>query len=69
MSANRTLFCSLCGDRLVRFERIPGKPEVACLSCRACGDMREVEERSAGLMTGELNADQVSEIRRQMPKL
>ena len=66
MGTNRALFCSRCGAPLVRFERIRGKPEVACLNCLACGDLVEVEERSAGLLTGEFTEDQANEIRQQM---
>jgi hypothetical protein len=59
-------FADWCGFPLVRFERIRGRPEVACLNCLACGDLAEVQERSAGLLTGELTEDQANEIRRQM---
>ena len=66
MEQNKALYCGKCGSKLVRFQRGSSKPEVACLCCFACGDMAEVEERSAGLLTGELTAEQAEQIRAQM---
>jgi hypothetical protein len=48
MEQNKILYCSKCDAKLVRFQRGSSKPEVACLDCLACGDMAEIEERSAG---------------------
>jgi hypothetical protein len=57
--------CDKCGGKLVKLAQGNRSPQVACLTCLATNDEKEVRENSAGLVPGTPSPGAADELSRQ----
>jgi len=66
MTGMRVLKCHKCGSNLIVFAQGDHSHRIACLTCRASNDAKEVLEHSAGLIGGTLTPEEVLDLSEQI---